>query len=632
MKEHIAHVKGNVSPCPVSSKADQEKCKQAILDAKEKKNLKRKRDQALRAEVNIYKDINTEELEKELGTLKSPHFQGPIDKYATSINPEASLAAQTRQQSIHDAISKERTHAVRQYCSRWIYEANIAFNAIDNDSFRMFCEALGQFGPGWVPPSQYQLREPLLNEEQQRTKEKLKSLEEEWDREGCSVMTDAWTDMKRRSIMNLCVNSRGGTCFLSSKDTSKDSHTGEYIFKYIDQWIEDIGAEKIVQVVTDNATNNVAAAKMLKQKRPRIFWTGCAAHTLDLMLEAISKLPGIAKIIDQAKAVTIFVYAHHTTLSMMRTYTKKGDIVRPGATRFATCFLTLQSLYEKKAQLMSMFGSDEWHDCKHSKCVKGKSTFDTIMSHGFWSSVTVVLRIFSPLVKVLRLADGEKVPSLGFIYGEIVEAKKSIKETSNHVEKNYLPIFRIIDEKMKDRLDCPLHVAAYFLNPYYFYKDPEILSDFKIMDGFIACAETFYHGDFEKQDKVVNHEINFYKNKSGSFGRPLALKGCEIKNDKFDPGNWWSTYGCGTPTLQKMATRILALTSSSSGCERNWSCFEGIHTKKRNRLDVNRLNSLVYVQFNAKMFKKQKKIREQNADVIFDDGNEDTVEEWLLQG
>ena len=55
-----------------------------------------------------------------------------------------------------------------------------------------------------------------------------------------------------------------------------------------------------------------------------------------------------------------------------------------------------------------------------------------------------------------------------------------------------------------------------------------------------------------------------------------------------------------------------------------------IHTKKRNRLDVNRLNSLVYVQFNAKLFKKQKKIREQNADVIFDDGNEDTVEEWLV--
>ena len=114
------------------------------------------------------------------------------------------------------------------------------------------------------------MKEPLLNEEKQRTKEKLKALEEKWDKEGCSVMTDSWTDMKRRSIMNLCANSRGGTCFLSSKDSSKDSHTGEYIFNYIDKCIEDLGAEMVVQVVTDNATNNVAAAKFLKEKRPRV--------------------------------------------------------------------------------------------------------------------------------------------------------------------------------------------------------------------------------------------------------------------------------------------------------------------------------------------------------------------------
>lgn len=43
----------------------------------------------------------------------------------------------------------------------------------------MFCKALGQFRPGWVSPSQYQLREPLLNDEQQKTKEKLKIIEEE---------------------------------------------------------------------------------------------------------------------------------------------------------------------------------------------------------------------------------------------------------------------------------------------------------------------------------------------------------------------------------------------------------------------------------------------------------------------
>lgn len=445
LKEHIAHVRGNVATCPRSSKEDQEKCLKALDEVKEKKLLKRKHEEALRAEVNKSKDSVIEELERELGTLKDPHLQGPIDKFTTTINPEASLAKQKRQQNIYDAIGKEKAHTVQQYCARWIYNSNIAFNAIDNEDFRLFCEALGQFGPGCQPPSQYQLREPLLNEEKQRTKEMLKSIEEEWVKDGCSVMTDAWTDMKRRSIMNLCINSRGGTCFRSSMDSSKDSHTGLYIIEYIDNCIEYIGAEKVVQVVTDNATNNVAAAKLLKQKRPSIFWSGCAARTVDLMLEGISKLPGFAKIIDQAKALTIFVYAHHRTLAMMRKYTDKKDIVRPGATRFATCFLTLHSLFEKKALLKNMFGSDEWQLCKHSKCGKGATSYETVMSIGFWNSIMMILRVFSPLVKVLRLADGENIPSLGFIYGEILEAKKNIKEAKDIVERSYLPIFEIIE-------------------------------------------------------------------------------------------------------------------------------------------------------------------------------------------
>ena len=75
--------------------------------------------------------------------------------------------------------------------ARWIYEAGIPFNSIDNDSFKNFVEALGHYGPGYTPPSQYQLREPLLKGEVQRTKETLKKQEEEWKNNGCSIMTDA---------------------------------------------------------------------------------------------------------------------------------------------------------------------------------------------------------------------------------------------------------------------------------------------------------------------------------------------------------------------------------------------------------------------------------------------------------
>ena len=61
---------------------------------------------------------------------------------------------------------------------------------------------------------------------------------------------------------------------------------------------------------------------------------------------------------------------------------------------------------------------------------------------------------------------------------------------------------------------------------------------------------------------------------------------------------WWKFFGYDVPVLQKLAIRILSQTASSSGCERNWSVFERIHTKIRNRLEHQRLNDLVYVHYN----------------------------------
>ncbi|KAI3883640.1 hypothetical protein MKX03_016322 [Papaver bracteatum] len=47
---------------------------------------------------------------------------------------------------------------------------------------------------------------------------------------------------------------------------------------------------------------------------------------------------------------------------------------------------------------------------------------------------------------------------------------------------------------------------------------------------------------------------------------------------------WWNSYGDSAPELQRVVVRILSATCSATGCERNWSIFEQVHTKRRNRL------------------------------------------------
>ncbi|XP_024156145.1 uncharacterized protein LOC112164141 [Rosa chinensis] len=183
-------------------------------------------------------------------------------------------------------------------------------------------------------------------------------------------------------------------------------------------------------------------------------------------------------------------------------------------------------------------------------------------------------------------------------------------------ETHYRPILDIVDGKARGRLDSPLHLAGYLLNPYYTYANPSLENDNVVMDEFFTCAETFFPDDIQTQSLVTNVELHKYLKKVDGFGRGLAKAGCTQNDDNYNPVLWWNIYGNLVPKLQSMAKRILSLTRSSSGCERNWSAFEGIHTKKRNRLDTTRLNNLVYVQFNAKIINKKRRIKEKNVDVL----------------
>jgi hypothetical protein len=159
-----------------------------------------------------------------------------------------------------------------------------------------------------------------------------------------------------------------------------------------------------------------------------------------------------------------------------------------------------------------------------------------MLSLNFWNGVTLCLKVFAPLFKVLCLGDGDKKPSMGFLYGELLQAKEEIKETFKNQEANYRPILEIIDAKARDRLDSPLHLAGYLLNPYYFFKDQSIQYDPLVMEGIFICVEKFFPNDIDAQSMVTNVELLKYKKKEGGFGRALAEVGCKKNDDNYDPG------------------------------------------------------------------------------------------------
>jgi hypothetical protein len=234
-------------------------------------------------------------------------------------------------------------------------------------------------------------------------------------------MSDGWTNGKGRTLLNFLVHCLKGSMFIKSVDAYAHVKDAALLCKWLHGFIEEICARHVVQIMTDNATNYVVFGRMFMERHGTMFWTPYAAHCIDLMVEDVGKIPLVKEVIDQAKRIPKFIYNHGFVLNLTRTYIKDRELRRLAVTRFATHFLTLQCLLQCQYELKQMFVFGEWRDCKYSRRVDGRAIAKLVYSDSFWEGVEEVCSVVEPLVKVLRLVDGDKL-----ITGYLYEAKKSI--------------------------------------------------------------------------------------------------------------------------------------------------------------------------------------------------------------
>ena len=106
--------------------------------------------------------------------------------------------------------------------------------------------------------------------------------------------------------------------------------------------------------------------------------------------------------------------------------------------RFATSFLTLKSFDENKLALRAMFASQEWAKSNYASKVEAKKVGATLLSDDkFWKSIKYCLKCVSPLVKILRLVDGDAKPTMGYIYEAMDRAKEQIAQNFNLRKSRY---------------------------------------------------------------------------------------------------------------------------------------------------------------------------------------------------
>jgi hypothetical protein len=88
-------------------------------------------------------------------------------------------------------------------------------------------------------------------------------------------------------LINFMATSEGTPVFLKAIDGTKEYKDKYYISELLMNVIKEIGPEKVVQVITNNAYVMKAAGSLIEAEYPHIFWTPCVVHTLNLALKNI---------------------------------------------------------------------------------------------------------------------------------------------------------------------------------------------------------------------------------------------------------------------------------------------------------------------------------------------------------
>ena len=81
----------------------------------------------------------------------------------------------------------------------------------------------------WAPSSEA-LRTTLLERSKGRVTRKLDVIKASWKATGCTVLSDGWSDICQRPLINVLLASPEGVVFLNVIDTSDQKKTSAYIF------------------------------------------------------------------------------------------------------------------------------------------------------------------------------------------------------------------------------------------------------------------------------------------------------------------------------------------------------------------------------------------------------------------
>ena len=126
-----------------------------------------------------------------------------------------------------------------------------------------------------------------MQKERANAERLLKPIKDSWLKNGVSIVSNGWLDPQMRPLINIMAVSDEGPMFIKAIVGSGEFKDKHFIAGVLKDARKEIGHEKVVQVITVNASVMKFAKALIESEYPKIFWTPYIVHTLNLALKNI---------------------------------------------------------------------------------------------------------------------------------------------------------------------------------------------------------------------------------------------------------------------------------------------------------------------------------------------------------
>ncbi|MCO5575692.1 hypothetical protein L7F22_029496 [Adiantum nelumboides] len=137
---------------------------------------------------------------------------------------------------------------------------------VTRDAWKSAWKQIGEYDAGFTPPTYHHVKNQLLYKCYESTKTDVQRLiVATTGQSGCTIVSDGWSNVQRRPLINVMLVCPRGECFIKAVDSSRQVKSGSYIAGVIAEVIDEVGAANVVQVILDNAKNCKDVGRALEQ-------------------------------------------------------------------------------------------------------------------------------------------------------------------------------------------------------------------------------------------------------------------------------------------------------------------------------------------------------------------------------